>query len=423
MNTSSILSGALVAALMLGRAVGDIVVPGANGTDGVLNITTNTVIDLSQAVTAVWDSDNSANAGKGVYDASKWAVVFKYSSVTIRSNATVTFRNHASRAPVVWLVSGDVVIEGGVTLDGQNSQNAPIHAEPGPGGFRAGQGNYGAGIGSGSGFGLGGGRAGERANYGSIPGTRPAYGNPSVLQLIGGSGGGGSGLADPSNKGGGAGGGAIVIAAAKTIQIDGRISADGGMGSPRNYLYSANQAGAGSGGAIRLICNSLMGRGLVRALPGQTQDGAEGSGGFGRLRVERVDAISPIPSVVSFSPDPSVVTLPRGSEAIIWPPSEAPEVRITSIGGGAVSLDPRAGFGAFGPDVALPITNKTFVTVETKNVEPQSQVIVRVTPRANANFLEANASIVSSTNSAIQWQAGVDVNVGYSAVQVRVVRP
>jgi len=101
MNTSSILSGALVAALMLGRAVGDIVVPGANGTDGVLNITTNTVIDLSRAVTAAWDSDNSANAGKGVYDASKWAVVFKYTSVTIGSNATVTFRNHASRAPVV----------------------------------------------------------------------------------------------------------------------------------------------------------------------------------------------------------------------------------------------------------------------------------------------------------------------------------
>jgi hypothetical protein len=118
-----------------------------------------------------------------------------------------------------------------------------------------------------------------------------------------------------------------------------------------------------------------------------------------------------------------VVTLAQGSEALLWPPTGAPEVRITSIGGGAVSLDPRAGFGAFGPDVALPITNKTFVTVETKNVEPQSQVIVRVTPRANANFLEANASIVSSTNSAIQWQAGVDVKVGYSAVQVRVVRP
>ena len=53
----------------------DIVVPGANGSDGTLNITTNTVIDLSQAVTGNWDTNNAANAGKGVYDPEKWAVV------------------------------------------------------------------------------------------------------------------------------------------------------------------------------------------------------------------------------------------------------------------------------------------------------------------------------------------------------------
>jgi hypothetical protein len=91
MATSKNYITVLLAAALFTRAVGDIVVPGANGTDGVLNITANTVIDLSRAVTAAWDSDNSANAGKGVYDASKWAVVFKHSSVTIRSDATVTF--------------------------------------------------------------------------------------------------------------------------------------------------------------------------------------------------------------------------------------------------------------------------------------------------------------------------------------------
>ena len=124
----------LLAAALFTWAVGDIVVPGANGTDGVINITTKTVIDLSRAVTAAWDSDISANAGKGVYDASKWAVVFKHSSVTIRSNATV-INNHASRAPVVWLVSGDVRIDGNLKLDGGNFVRAPLHAESGPGGF------------------------------------------------------------------------------------------------------------------------------------------------------------------------------------------------------------------------------------------------------------------------------------------------
>ena len=106
----------LLATALFFRAVGDIVVPGAHDTDGVVNISSNTVIELSQAVTAAWDSDNSANEGNGVYDASEWAAVFKYSSVTIRSNATVTFKNHASWAPVVSLLAGDVLIEGGVNL-------------------------------------------------------------------------------------------------------------------------------------------------------------------------------------------------------------------------------------------------------------------------------------------------------------------
>lgn len=35
--------------------------------DGVLNITSNTVIDLSLASTNSWDADNSARAGRGVY--------------------------------------------------------------------------------------------------------------------------------------------------------------------------------------------------------------------------------------------------------------------------------------------------------------------------------------------------------------------
>ncbi len=429
-------SAALLTAALLCRAVGDIVVPGANGTDGVLVVSTDTVIDLSKAVTAAWNSDNSANVGKGVYDASKWAVVFKYSDVNVLSNATVTFKNHPSRAPVVWLVSGNVKIHGQVILDGEKLQKAPRHAEPGPGGFRGGQGTYGAQLYAGSGFGVGGGRSGRRdngqgGNHGSIPAKPPAYGNPSILQLIGGSGGGGI-IHYWGDRfiGGGAGGGAILIAATQTIQVDGRISADGGHGSIGNpQPYDAAEAGgndggagAGSGGAIRLVCDTVQGRGIVSAVSGKA-DPEAARGGFGRIRVERFQNVNLNPGVISFGPDPSVVTLTQGSEAMIWPPAGAPDVRITSIGGQSVSLDPRAGFGAFGPDVALPVTSTSFVTVETKNVEPASQVIVRVTPKSNTDFIEANAAIVSSTNGAIQWRAGVDVTVGYSAVQVRVVRP
>ena len=91
----------------------------SDGSDGNLIVTANTVIDLSEAVSGTWDANNTANAGKGIYDPAKWAVVFKYRSVSVAAGATVTFKNHATRAPVVWLVQGDVTINGTVSLDRQ----------------------------------------------------------------------------------------------------------------------------------------------------------------------------------------------------------------------------------------------------------------------------------------------------------------
>ena len=123
MKTTSVLLAA-VFTLSLGASAA-ITVPGADGSDGVLNITADTVIDLSQAPTGLWDANNSANAGKGIYDPAKWAVVFKYSSVTVAAGKTVTFKNHASRAPVVWLVNGSVSIAGTVSLDGGTGGSYP----------------------------------------------------------------------------------------------------------------------------------------------------------------------------------------------------------------------------------------------------------------------------------------------------------
>ena len=106
-----------------------IVVPGANGTDGVLNITQDTVIDLSRATTGVWDQDNTANAGNGVYDADKWAVVFKSTSGNVLGGKQLTFKNHALRAPVVRLVSGSVTISGAMDLSGGSADNHSVATE------------------------------------------------------------------------------------------------------------------------------------------------------------------------------------------------------------------------------------------------------------------------------------------------------
>ena len=408
---------AAIALPLLGALRGQaaITIPGADGSDGALNITTDTVIDLSQAVTGAWDANNTANAGKGVYDPTKWAVVFKYSSVTVAAGKTVTFKNHASRAPVVWLISGNATISGTVNLDGVTAAyNSPQLADPGPGGFRGGQGYFTVGVGRGAGFGVGGGSNtgansyGQGGSYGSQGQGGPAiYGNPSIVPLIGGSGGGGY---YNDARGGGGGAGAILIACANSLSIGGTIRADGGG--------SGGGTGGGSGGAVRLVAESLAGSGVVRCLGG----GGSYAGGLGRVRIERVNNSSSI----TVNPDPSVVPLAPSDTALVWPPSGAPEVKIISIGGQAISSDPLASFGTYVADATLPQTATTQILVETTNVEQASQVKVRGTPRSNGDYTEVSAavsSVVSTTPLVVRWTATLPVAIGYAAVQVKVIRP
>ncbi|MCW5559108.1 MAG: hypothetical protein KIT22_14925, partial [Verrucomicrobiae bacterium] len=208
----------------------------------------------------------------------------------------------------------------------------------------------------------------------------------------------------------GAGGGAILMASTARLKIDGFIRAIGG--NPRLVV-----GGGGSGGAIRLIADTINGTGSILAT-GSSVSG----GGVGRIRIER----SSTSSQLIVTPDPSVVDIPDGSTALLWPPSGSPEVRIVSIGGAEAPADPRAAFGTLGADVAIPITQNTPVVIETRNVEEASQVLVRGTPRMAGNFSETNAtvsSIVSADPLVIRWVAALPVQAGYSAVQVRVIRP
>ncbi len=393
-----------------------ITIPGADGSDGTLLVTNNVTIDLSLAVTDDW---NTAGTGAGVYDSNKWAVVFKYSNVVVSNGCTVNFVNHASRAPVVWLVSGDVTIDGTVSLAGQSFFDSPPNlAEPGPGGFRGGMETYTGGINASAGFGPGGGftevtDSGRGASHLTAVTSSPApYGNESIVPLIGGSGGGGG-----NYYSGGAGGGAILIACGGSMTVDGMIAADGGAGRQDNY-NDAYRSGGGSGGAIRLIAESFGGSGFVYARGG----GGNYSGSNGRVRLERVNNSG----TVSVVPDPSILGLQGGATALIWPPAGAPEARIVSVGGVSVSSDPRAEFGTTLADAAIPQTNSTYIVVETVNVESASQVIVRVTPRHSASFSEYTATLTATNNLSpltLEWTAVPPVNLGYSAVQVRVVRP
>ncbi|MCF7732403.1 MAG: hypothetical protein K9N23_11975, partial [Akkermansiaceae bacterium] len=231
----------------------DIVVPGADGTDGALAITENTVIDLGAS---------------GSYDPDEWAVVFRYTSVNIAAGATLGFTNHPRKAPVIWLVSGDVTINGTVNLGGAPGGAPPSLAEPGPGGFAGGMGQLNGTTKVSAGYGPGGGPLGYVSfayhgvggSYGTLGqavngvASRDPYGNASLVPLIGGSGGGGLGGGD-NRIGGGGGGGAILIAATGTVTIEGSLRAIGGG--------SGNSAGGGSGGGIRIVANTIDGDGTV----------------------------------------------------------------------------------------------------------------------------------------------------------------
>ncbi|MCC6484608.1 MAG: hypothetical protein IT209_07170 [Armatimonadetes bacterium] len=263
------LLASLVLALAASFSTADIVVPGADGSDGAFNPTgTSYVVDLSLASTGQWDSAPTV-AGNGVYDPEKWAVVFKYSSVNVPAGCTVTFKNHPSRAPVVWLVNGTVSIAGTVSLNGKSGLSNGTLVEPGPGGFRGGFGPQ-AGLGSSPGFGPGGGNSYNPGYYDyangsyAVAGSRyPAsviavtYGDPLVSQLIGGSGGAGKAGGTVGTVGsGGSGGGALLIAASGFVSVAGQLTADA--------IISYGSYAAG--GAIKIVADAIDIAGKISAV-------------------------------------------------------------------------------------------------------------------------------------------------------------
>ena len=167
-----------------------------------------------------------------------------------------------------------------------------------------------------------------------------------------------------------------------------------------------------------MVGRGISGTGRVATLGG----GGTWTGGLGRIRLERASYSGSL----TVTPDPSIVNLADGATALIWPPENAPTVRVVSIGGATAPEDPRAEFGAVGADLALPQTSSVQVVVETTRVEESSVVRVRLAPRANGEFSSIVATkdlVVANDPLTVRWVANVPVGTGYSALQVHVVRP
>jgi hypothetical protein len=379
---------ALAAALLTSTVSAQLNVP-SDGSDGVLNITSNTVIDLSQAVSGTW---SSASSGHGIYDPNQWAIVLKYASVTIANGATVTFVNHYANPPVIWLVQGNVTINGTVSVNGNNGVNtspgAFLLTTPGPGGFRGGAAN--SAIGYGDGLGPGGGVA--SAYYGAAYGSyQSSYGNPQILPLIGGSGGSYIDRCNPGGSGG-AGAGAILIAAGGTITVNGQITATPGTGTDNGCF-----ADAGAGGAIRLVANQIAGSGTITATP------------QGRTRMEA----NSMSQQLTITPNAALVS--PGPTPIIFPPTSAPSVSIVSVGGQPAPSDPAANVTS-SPDIGIQTNSPVTVVLQTVNFPTSGSVTVRVVPVYGPSST-LTATLASGNVNSATWQLTSQIPLGYCVLQ------
>ena len=394
-----------------GMALADIDV-GSNGSDLAFDPNSNVTIDLSLAATADWDS-TSPVPGQGIYDPNEWAVVFHYTTVNIPAGVTVTFTNHPSRAPVVWLVQGDVVIEGTVDVSGADGHGdgEPVgYAEPGPGGFRGGRGAQISAFPS-SGFGPGGGGFGVNWNqvsggsYASAgEGYEPGaiYGNSAILPLIGGSG--GSGLLWPDHEcaGGGGGGGAILIGANTSISVSGSIVANGGVGGKVAY-----RAAGGSGGAIRLVADYVAGDGELRALGGES---GSADGGEGRIRVEG--------NTVNLT-DPGDPLFVEDTPGFVFPPAGTPKLRATALNAVDVPDDPEGVIDdPVDVDVNINTCDSITLEIEAENVPLDTTVDVRVVPASGYSSVFTSTPLAGTYESS-DATADVSFPAGYSVVQLR----
>ena len=402
-SLGSIFCGVLLALATLPAAFALDITYNNKGSDLAFNPTGSSyVVDLSLARSGNWE-DKPESPGQGIYDPEKWAVVFKFSAINIPAGTTVTFKNHPSRAPVVWLVEGSVTIDGKIALDAG-----------GPGGYRGATGRVGAAHG-GAGLGPGGagyraGRSGSGAGYiqpgtGNAPGLM--YGNSMILPLIGGSGGSGEGTGDyGGGYGGGAGGGAILIASDSFISVNGEIRSVGGADT-------CGICGHGSGGAIRLIGELVVVLGTLNVSGGS--GGAAGSSG--RLRIEANEA-----SVTTgrFSVEPSYAM--PGATPKLWPSEDSPKLTIISVDGQSVITDPLANRDFPKQDVSISNTNLLSIHIQCSNVPTNWNVSLRIAPFRGSESV-VNATLVTGNDVTSMWEAQAIIASSVSVLQARAYQP
>jgi hypothetical protein len=179
--------------------------------------------------------------------------------------------------------------------------------------------------------------------------------------------------------------------------------------------YCCNGAGAGSGGAIRLVANQISGNGAITALGGTSG----GSGGAGRIRLEG--------STVSGSLfiNPNTGTVPAANPPVIFPAVGTSTVSIVSIGGLSAPADPKAALNlSVNDDLTLATTNAVTIQLQTVNFPTNGVVNVYIKPR-NAQQSILQATFDSGSTNLANWHVNAAlnyaINQGHTVIQARAV--
>jgi|Deesub1362B_J571_1020462.scaffolds.fasta_scaffold00175_2 hypothetical protein len=389
------------------------------------------------SVSLVFGFDSGSTGADGPFSPTEDTVlqvpedgIFNFTTINIPAGVTVTFKKNSRNTPVYILATGDVIIEGVISVDGTDAVNQ-FPGEGGPGGFDGGAGGPtltagGNGLGPGGGeggkvlsqgigSGGGGGGFGTSGDNGlkSFGGTGDVgkggstYGNEKLLPITGGSGGGGGGGCKNNDNqvggAGGGGGGAIVIASSSTITISGTLTANGGKGA---MLCSGG--GGGSGGAIRLIADKIIINGNIKAVGGKGASApyknAGGNGGQGRIRIEAYSLQMTTQTVPQFIAG-------RPSSVFV---AEVPELRIVEVAGVAVPQNPTGRFGT--PDVTLPLGTQNPVPVKIVASKIPTGTVVKLTSTPEHGPVETATGTLTGTFDSSSVTIDINLSTEYQCI-------
>jgi hypothetical protein len=389
---------------------------GSTGADGAFNPTSNTTLQIPESG------------------------VFNFTTINIPQNVEVRFTKNSKNTPVTILATGNVIIAGRIFVDGTD-WNGRFGGEGGPGGFRGGNGGTpldsingtpGDGPGGGGGAvggttGVGSGGAGGffgtgqngilKTGDGVVGQGGARYGTRVLLPLIGGSGGGGGSSSVGSNSvggGGGGGGGAILIASSGSISFPTNsdssrgIYARSGEGGPR---FGSASGGSGSGGAIRVVANTVSGTPCLNVSSGPNNFNVP-TGSSGIIRVEGFDLSQYVPRCSTNEQtlgQPNPVTL-----------SNSPTLKIASVGGIAAPANPVGSINA-PPDIVVPtsVSNPVQVVVNGTNLPSGTAIQVKLTPETG-NLTTVSGTLSGSTSSSTATVSMSLPNSGIAVIRATV---